>query len=86
MELGFSLSSVGTQSSWPLAVGPPVSLSWGNSSLAEMPGSLMSCCNDGWLLTSFGKEPLYHCGQGPLCGAGHSSLSSRGGQAPLLVV
>ena len=33
-------------------------------------GGLLSCCNVGWLLSSFGLELLYHCGRGQLCSCG----------------
>ena len=56
-------------------LGVPLDLHWGlfSSSLGVTPlyqgcaGGLLSCCDVGWLLTSFDIVPLYHSGQGQFC-------------------
>lgn len=46
--------------------GHPVEFSWGDSLWQGCAGWPLSWCNDGWLLTSFEKVLLYHCGLGQL--------------------
>ena len=53
-----------------LVVGPPLELSWADSSLEGCAAWLMTCCNVSWLLSSFGLGLLCSCGRGQLCSCG----------------